>query len=321
MCHVPCSKLQETHPVFDVGGSQNGPSTSTSEGAEATNAVFPGGLIGQRGFTSVFDVNRGTYASEHEGAFSQERLADISPKAAKIVDMICTASGIVMVYSNFVWAGVKLLAAALEERGFRPCEFESAITRPARARTTGPRYATLSDGAQVDKILKTARSPENRTGDLIKVLLCTKVVAEGVDMTCIRELHIFEGWWNLSREAQVVGRAVRHASHERLPVQHRNVTVFRYGLTLPGTEKDSIMRWLALQCSSRPKSSGSSKSFGPSPSIASCTSATPSTSLTQIPKRGQDVPHVTSQNVTIRRRRDGGLYSLIASQRCATALY
>ena len=232
MHHIPSSALQVVHPALRAGRQRS--KTSAPEGAEATNAVFPGGVTGQDGFRAIFDYRPGLYAKGHEKAFAPDNLAKISPKAACITSRILSSEGVVMVYTNFVWAGVKLLAAALEEVGFRPCEFESAVTKEARTRTTGPCYATLADGAEVERILEVARAPSNKDGSRIKVLLCTKVVAEGMDLAFIREVHIFEGWWNLSREAQVIGRAVRYGSHDLLPEDKRNVTVYRYGLTLPG---------------------------------------------------------------------------------------
>lgn len=252
MHHIPSSKLQQAHPALRADPSRSA-SASASEGAEATNAVFPGGSSGQRGFLTVFNVRSGSYAPGYEGMFGPSRLAEVSPKANFIVESVQKCSGVAVVFSNFVWAGVKLLAAALEERGFRPCEYETAITKAARGRTSGPVYATLADGSQVEHILERARSKDNVDGKLIKVLLCTKVVAEGMDMAFVRELHIFEGWWNLSRESQIIGRAVRLGSHDDLPPERRNVTVFRYGLTLPGNREgfDHEMARMASQKQSK----------------------------------------------------------------------
>lgn len=248
MHHIPSSDAQVQYMQSDAPSSRDA-ARRVSERAEASNAVFPGGLIGRKGFVSVLDPESGAYTRGNEGCFAAGRLAAISPKAASIVERLRQAEGIVLVYSNFVWAGVKLVAAALEESGFRPCEFESGLTMTGRTRRSGPCYATLSDGAPIEQILEIARSPENSRGSRIKVLLCTKVIAEGADLTNIREVHIFDGWWNLSREAQVIGRAVRYGSHDMLAPEERNVTVFRYGLTLPGDREgfDHEMARMAME--------------------------------------------------------------------------
>ena len=255
MCHVAASRLQSEHPALQASsgagkdGGDSGESGAVPESAEATNAVFPGGLIGRRGFAELLDPGTGRYKTGHEGAFGPDRLAEISPKVASIVEKAVDAEGIVMVYTNFVWAGVKLLAAALEERGFMPCRFETGVTAAGRARRAGPTYATLSDGADVKRVLELVKSPANISGKVIKVLLCTKVVAEGVDLACVREVHILEGWWNLSREDQVIGRAVRFGSHDALPDDKRNVTIYRYGLMRSGDREgfDHDMARIAVQ--------------------------------------------------------------------------
>ena len=303
MCHIPCSRLQSAHHTFQT--SEKSGKSSTSDGAEATNAVFPGGLIGQRGFLSVFDTRTGTYASGHEGAFSKDLLAEVSPKAARIVECVCQSTGLVMIYTNFVWAGVKLLAASLEERGFRPCEFEQAITKAARGRTSGPCYATLSDGAPVDQILELARSSQNKDGGVIKVLLCTKVVAEGMDMAFIREVHIFEGWWNVSREEQVIGRAVRYGSHDMLAPDERNVTVFRYGLTLPGNLEgfDHEMARTAMEKQTNISNVLEilhSESFD-----CVMNKAEAENRLDSFPPKGQTCNHTTSRGIAIRVKTEG----------------
>lgn len=232
MHHVQCSELQAKHPALSAKSKRVAP--SLVEGAESSNAVFPSGETGQTGFKSVLDPRSGQYTKGNEDAFCPKQLSKISPKASFIVQQISSCVGVAMVYTNFVWAGVKLLAAALEERGFRPCEFDKAVTKRAQLRTSGPCYAILSDGSEVDKILAAAKEDKNKDGSRIKVLLCTKVVAEGMDLAFVREVHILDGWWNLSREEQVIGRAVRYGSHARLPAEQRNVTIYRYGVTLPG---------------------------------------------------------------------------------------
>ena len=253
MHHIECSELQAKHPALIANGKRV--ATSLVEGAESSNAVFPGGDTGQAGFKSVLDPRSGQYTKGNEDAFHPEQLHKVSPKAAFIVQQVSSCVGVAMVYTNFVWAGVKLLAAALEERGFRPCEFDTAVTKRAQLRNSGPCYAILSDGSEVSKILAQAKEDKNRDGSKIKVLLCTKVVAEGMDLAFVREVHILDGWWNLSREEQVIGRAVRFGSHARLPAEQRNVTIYRYGVTLPG-DREGVDHEMARTATDKHKKIG-----------------------------------------------------------------
>lgn len=82
-------------------------------------------------------------------------------------------------------------------------------------------------------------SEGNRDGSIIKVLLCTRRGSEGLDMKCIREVHVLEPWYNLNRVEQVVGRAVRNCSHAQLPPAQRNVTVYLHAAAVAGSDTES----------------------------------------------------------------------------------
>ena len=51
---------------------------------------------------------------------------------------------------------------------------------------------------------------------------------EGVSLNNIRQIHIMEPWYNISRNEQIIGRGVRQCSHIKLPFEKRNLTVFNY---------------------------------------------------------------------------------------------
>lgn len=241
MVHVPCSKHQasDTAPlVAPMDGIEVADNTQLSRAMQAANATFPGGLIGDVGLASVLDSRAGRYRPGHEGSFGPEKLACLSPKIAAIVDKIATCRGIAVVFTSFISAGVKIVAAALEERGFVPSRFDDWVfkgtSRKAPKSESPPRYAVLGKGSNIAGVLRLAKSSQNTNGEVLKVLLCTRVVFEGIDLANVREVHILDGWWNTSMESQIIGRAVRFESHATLPVEHRNVTVFRYGVVMPG---------------------------------------------------------------------------------------
>jgi SNF2 family DNA or RNA helicase len=62
--------------------------------------------------------------------------------------------------------------------------------------------------------------------DGYKLLIITKAGSEGLDLKEVRNVIIFEQGWNISREDQVVGRAVRYKSHINLPVDQQNVKIW-----------------------------------------------------------------------------------------------
>ncbi len=74
-------------------------------------------------------------------------------------------------------------------------------------------------------------SPNNRYGEEIKVFIGTRATSEGLDFKMIRQIHILQPWYNLSRHEQIIGRGIRSCSHIELPPEERNVTIYQYAVT------------------------------------------------------------------------------------------
>jgi len=69
-------------------------------------------------------------------------------------------------------------------------------------------------------------------GKLLKIMMITQSGAEGISLKNVRRVLIMEYFWNSVRINQVIGRAVRTCSHERLPKKDRNVEVISYIMRL-----------------------------------------------------------------------------------------
>lgn len=82
-------------------------------------------------------------------------------------------------------------------------------------------------------VINAARHIDNKDGHKIKVVVGSQVAGEGLDLRYIREVHILEGWFHLSKEEQIVGRGIRYCSHNALPRQKRNCTINLYVNTFP----------------------------------------------------------------------------------------
>jgi hypothetical protein len=82
-------------------------------------------------------------------------------------------------------------------------------------------------------VINAARNQENKDGYKIKVVVGSQVAGEGLDLRFIREIHILEGWFHLSKEEQIVGRGIRYCSHNALPKAKRNCTINLYVNTFP----------------------------------------------------------------------------------------
>jgi hypothetical protein len=84
------------------------------------------------------------------------------------------------------------------------------------------------DDKERSKLLKKFNSPENRYGDLIRVLLVTEAGAEGISVLETRHMHILESSNRVGKTFQAIGRVARFKSHINLPLSERNVKIWRY---------------------------------------------------------------------------------------------
>jgi hypothetical protein len=172
-------------------------------------------------------------------------LKKYSCKMYNICCQIKKATGIVLVYSKWLPAGLIPLAMALEEMGINNYtsnlleEDTSKITNNIGSYcmiTGDPKYTP----AGISDIINVMTSKANMYGEQIKVILINDSGAEGIDFKNVRQVHILEPWHNTSRLEQIIGRGVRNFSHADLPVLYRNVEVFLYGTIIPNSNKEPM---------------------------------------------------------------------------------
>lgn len=149
----------------------------------------------------------------------------ISCKFEKAIENILNMSGPSFVYSNFVSAsGILDFAIMLKAKGFKEVTSDICPVRSAN------RFAIFKTGndKENNRILSIFNSTKNRNGDLIKVILGSPAMKEGVSLLGVRSVHLLEPYWNKSRMEQIIARAIRFCSHKHLPPNERSVTVFNY---------------------------------------------------------------------------------------------
>ena len=79
--------------------------------------------------------------------------------------------------------------------------------------------------------------PENKTGKMIKIVLGSKVMTEGVTLENVKETHILDVHYNLGKVHQVIGRAIRMCKHSAVINDNNRfptVNVYRYVVSLNG---------------------------------------------------------------------------------------
>jgi hypothetical protein len=168
-------------------------------------------------------------------------IAKYAPKIGAATRLASRADGLCFVYSNFRASGVIPAAIALEELGFLPYSGRPFLEdAPARDSPTAPRYLvitrddegsdTMSVGDKVDAANAHGQDPSNP----VRVVLGTETAAQGLDFKRVREVHVLEPWWNMSRIRQVIGRGIRRCSHVTLPPSKRNTMVYLHCTCRPG---------------------------------------------------------------------------------------
>lgn len=188
--------------------------------------------------------------AKHGRFLGAARLGEHAPKMHAIVEYVRSSTGVVYVYSQFLSAGIIPLALALEHAGVQPLhperrlwasQGEAAVDAPITVAGRPARYVLLSGEHKQDpRDVEAARSPANAMGEVVKVVLCSAVGTEGVDLRHVREVHILDPWFNSSRLQQATGRAVRRCSHFDLEPGLRNVTVYNHAALLARSTTESV---------------------------------------------------------------------------------
>ena len=226
-------------------------------------------LTGKKGLSRIMSFvdksstprEKGSYAYKTEKfgrIFAPNEIGKYSSKIKNICDIILKSEGIILVYSQYIDAGLIPFALALEELGFtrngRDSLFKDAPTSPIDAITMQPRdtaggsfspakYAMITgderlspdNQAEVNAIT----NDNNKDGAKIKVVLISRAGSEGVDFRFIRQVHILDPWYTMNRIEQIIGRAVRSFSHKDLPFEKRNVEIYLHGTILPDNKEEA----------------------------------------------------------------------------------
>lgn len=142
-----------------------------------------------------------------------KNLRKYSIKYATVIQSILNANGeSCFVYSELVTgSGSIVFSLLLKLFGFTESKGNDT--------TTGLRYGFLtsdSSSSQLHNIINCFNQSENMRGDIIKVLIGSKVVSEGVSFSNIQREYILTPWYNYSETEQAIARGYRLNSHKDL---------------------------------------------------------------------------------------------------------
>ena len=203
---------------------------------------------GQEGFAAMFEesinARKQIALSYREGSpkLTPNMLKKHACKMATILRHIREAEGIVMVFSFYIYSGLLPLAVALEHAGYVKYGGSLLKAPPPVTRKGAYIILTAKEGYSPDnhKQIRELNAAENSDGERIKVVLVGQVGSEGLDMRCVREVHIMEPWYHMNKIEQIIGRAVRFRSHERLPPSKRNVTIYRHVALMENAQAETL---------------------------------------------------------------------------------
>jgi len=259
-----------------------GGQVSSDESVESvlTNSRYinPNDLTGKNGLERVMTFidsknppEKGSFEykkwilDKDERIFSKGKIGKYSSKIKSICNSIVNENGVVsegviLIYSQYIDAGIIPIALALEEMGFsRYAEnaksmFKTPPTELVDSRTMKPRqsktetfmpakYVMITGDHRIspnnDFEVKSVTNDSNKYGDKIKVILISQAGSEGIDFKFIRQIHILEPWYNMNLIEQIIGRGVRNFSHKDLDFEKRNVQIFMYGTILENNTEEA----------------------------------------------------------------------------------
>ena len=164
----------------------------------ASNCVYPGGKFGTKGRPQPDVLKR----------YFKHFLKDYSTKFHNCLKNL-NQYGPHFVYSNFVAAGgTEDFAIALKQHGYS--EFGTSSS-------SGLKYGVFRTGKDDEnkKMVETFNHPDNKDGSMIKLIIGSPAMKEGVSLKRVRHIHLLDLHWNKSRMEQVIARGIRFCSQAK----------------------------------------------------------------------------------------------------------
>lgn len=206
-----------------------------------TVCVFPEG----RTFRETFEKAGEEYSYKGEKFLAPSKLALYSSKFSLITRILKESEGVVFVFSNLVTSGAQLFAMCLEEHGYESALGHKLLksTSDEIARGSKGKYVLFTSEtseAEIRRSMNRLKDKSNIDGSDIRVVIASPKVSEGVDFRYVRQIHVLDPWYNMSRIEQVLGRGMRTCSHSLLPFELQNCTIYLHICRYPKTKRETL---------------------------------------------------------------------------------
>jgi superfamily II DNA or RNA helicase len=145
----------------------------------------------------------------------------------------------IFIYCEFVQgSGAILFASILEQFGFTQASGNEGLNQFA------PRYAIITNTTatlfKMRKIIDRFNKPDNANGQVINVIIGSKVISEGFSLLNVQVVDVLTPHWNYSEITQAIARGYRLGSHNDLITKGISPTFHIYQRVSFSNNKPSI---------------------------------------------------------------------------------
>jgi len=203
-----------------------------------------------RTFSETFDgKDTYSYKKDIEKFMAPSKIGLYSSKFSLIMNILSKSTGVVYVYTNLVTYGAEPFAMCLEEHGYDNAIRDNLLKNPSSEFTRGSKgkyvlFTSDTSNADIRKAISRLKSPDNIDGSDIRVIIASPKVAEGLDFSFVRQIHVLDPWFNMSRIEQVIGRGIRTCSHSALPFEYQNCTVYLHVCRYPKSTVETLDEYI-----------------------------------------------------------------------------
>jgi len=163
--------------------------------------------------------------SEH---WKSRRMVDLSAKHVQMHHIVTAnqqqPTGPVLVFSSNIEAGVRRHQAFFTANTFRPWSMGQNLY-PFRSHVDISGQVAFGRARDAIKILK---SDKNYLGELLKVVIASPRITTGITLRHFSVAILDEVHWTIGDREQIIGRMIRHGSHEHSSDPYCNKTVRVY---------------------------------------------------------------------------------------------
>ncbi len=149
-----------------------------------------------------------------------------SPKILEIIKHVLDGPKPIIIYSNFLANGIYPISLQLNK-------YEIS-------------YRMIKGTTSEDKMNSIINEYNN---GIIDVLLISSAASESITLLNTRQMHIVEPHFNEAKINQVIGRAIRYKSHEKLKQECRQISIYHWTSVFPNIIKyktaDQYLIWLS----------------------------------------------------------------------------